>query len=326
MKPSDAMGVILAAGKGTRMQPFSDRYPKPILPIAGRPLVGYQLDALAKIGVKDVIVVIGHLGFEVVRALGDGSQYGVRIRYVEQGATLGIAHAVSRLERHVDRPFFLFLGDIFFEMARLGDLAEAVDSSTCSAALAVKKEADFESIRRNFVVHVGPDGFVHRVIEKPRHPRTNLKGCGLYFFDVSFFDAIRRTPRTALRDEYEVTDAIQIFIEDGYRVRALEIVNEDLNLTFPHDLLSINLRVVRARGANSIIGANVKLVSGARVENSVLMDACEIASPILVRDSLVFPGEVVKRTRDLDRTIVADRQEIDCRGAIPSHEDGTGSP
>jgi NDP-sugar pyrophosphorylase family protein len=316
MKPNEAMGVILAAGKGTRMQPFSDRYPKPILPIGGKPLVGYQLEALRNIGVTDVVVVIGHLGFEVVRALGDGSDYGVKIRYVEQGATLGIAHAVSRLEQKIDRPFFLFLGDIFFEMAQLGALAEAVGASACSAALAVKRETDLESIKRNFVVHVGDDGLVHRVIEKPRHPRTTLKGCGLYFFDVSFFDAIRRTPRTALRDEYEITDAIQIFIDDGYKVKALEIVKDDLNLTFPHDLLSLNLHILRAHGLKSIVGKGVKLAKGASVENSVLMDGCEIASAIVVRDSLVFPGEVVKRSRDLDRTIVADRQEIDCRHAI----------
>jgi NDP-sugar pyrophosphorylase family protein len=318
MKPSDAMGVILAAGKGTRIQPFSDRYPKPILPIAGKPLVVYQLEALREIGVKDVIVVIGHLGFEVVRALGDGSQYGVRIKYVEQGATLGIAHAVSRLEHKVDRPFFLFLGDIYFEMAKLELLAEALEPGVCDAALAVKKEPDPEAIKRNFVVHVGGDGFVERVIEKPRHPRTNLKGCGLYLFDISFFDAIRRTPRTAMRDEYEITDSIQIFIDDKYHVRAFEVVRDDLNLTYAHDVLTLNLHVMRLHGQKNIIGKNVQVANGAKIENSILMDGCTIAAPIAVRDSLVFPGEIVRRTRDLDRIIVVDGQELDCRHAVGS--------
>ena len=115
--------------------------------------MGHQLEALRDIGVRDIVVVIGHLGFEVVRALGDGSNYGVRIRYVEQGATLGIAHAVSRLEQKIDRPFYLFLGDIFFEMAKLGALAEAVTPGKCDGALAVKREPDAEQIKRNFVVH-----------------------------------------------------------------------------------------------------------------------------------------------------------------------------
>lgn len=316
MKASETMGVILAAGKGTRIQPFSDRYPKPILPIAGKPLIVYQLEALREVGVRDVIIVIGHLGFEVVRALGDGSQFGVRIRYVEQGATLGIAHAVSRLEQKVDRPFFLFLGDIYFEMAKLDQLASALEPGVCDAALAVKRETDAEQIKRNFVVHTGSDGFVERVIEKPRHPRTNLKGCGLYLFDISFFDAIRRTPRTAMRDEYEITDSIQIFIDDKYRVRALEVVRNDLNLTYAYDVLALNLHVMRTRGEKNIIGANVKVANGARVENSILMDGAEIVNPISIRNCLVFPGSVVRRTLDMDRIIYVDGQELDCRHAV----------
>src|SRR5262249_47254975 len=153
------------------------------------------------------------------------------LRYVEQGATLGIAHAVSRLEQYVSRPFFLFLGDIFFETSGLEAMAHALEPGKCDGALAVKQEPDPDAIKRNFVVHLGRSDFVTRVIEKPRYPRTTLKGCGLYLLDVTFFDAVRRTPRSAMRDEYEITDAIQIFIDDGFRVRALEVVKEDLNLT-----------------------------------------------------------------------------------------------
>lgn len=321
MKASDTMGVILAAGKGTRIQPFSDRYPKPILPIAGKPLIVYQLEAMRDAGIRDVVIVIGHLGFEVVRALGDGSQYGVKIKYVEQGATLGIAHAVSRLEQKVDRPFFLFLGDIYFEMERLDVMAAALDPGVCHAALAVKREPDLEAIKRNFVVHVGKDGFIERVIEKPRHPRTDLKGCGLYLFDVAFFDAIRRTPRTAMRDEYEITDAIQIFIDDKYHVRALEMVRADLNLTYAYDVLALNLHVKKSLGHKNIIGNNVKIADGAKIENSILMDGCQVAHPVTLRDCLVFPNEIVKRTRDLDRIICVDGQELDCKHAIESTRD-----
>src|SRR5438105_3303445 len=94
------MGVILAAGKGTRMVPFSEHYPKPILPVGNKPLVAHQLESLHALGVRDVIIVIGHLGHEVVRVLGDGERYGLSFKYVEQEETLGIAHALSRLERH----------------------------------------------------------------------------------------------------------------------------------------------------------------------------------------------------------------------------------
>ena len=65
----ELMGVILAAGKGTRMRPFSEHWPKPILPVLGKPLMAYQLEMMAAMGIRRVVVVIGHLGHEVVRAL-----------------------------------------------------------------------------------------------------------------------------------------------------------------------------------------------------------------------------------------------------------------
>ena len=96
-----------------------------------------------------------------------------------------------------------------------------------AVAGAVKREPDLQAIKRNFIVMTEPDGKVTRVIEKPRHPRTDLKGCGIYLFDPAFFDAVRRTPRTAMRNEYEITDSIQIFIDDGYRVVGINLYDDD---------------------------------------------------------------------------------------------------
>jgi glucose-1-phosphate thymidylyltransferase len=309
---SELMGVILAAGKGTRMRPFSEDYPKPILPIAGRPLLHYQVDAMRELGIRDIVVVIGHLGYKVVRALGDGSELGVRLRYVEQEHTLGIAHAVSRLEPFVDRPFFLFLGDIFFDTENLGSMVDMFHGEETDAVLAVKREPDMQAIKRNFVVHLGPDGVIRRVIEKPRHPRTDLKGCGLYLFDVSFFDAVRRTPRTAMRDEYEITDAIQTYIDDGFQVRAADVIREDLNISFPEDLLVVNLHYLRRRGLERWIGNHVELAEGTIVENSVIMDGVKVEYPIAIRDSLIFPNRTISRRTSLERKILLDGREVDC--------------
>jgi dTDP-glucose pyrophosphorylase len=312
MNAADApvLGVILAAGKGTRLSPFSDRYPKPILPILGKSLLQHQIECLRDIGVRRVFVVIGHLGFEVVRALGDGRNLGVELDFIDQGPTLGIAHAVSKLEGVVDRPFMLFLGDIFFLHDNLSRMIAMLGTDDVHGVLAVKEEASTEAIRRNFVVLEDGAGFVKRVIEKPQYPPTRLKGCGLYLFDPVFFDAVRRTPRTAMRDEYEITDAIQIFVDDGHRVRAARVIREDLNLSFPADLLDINLRLL---GDGRHIGANVRLAAGCSVERSVIMDGVTVERPIAIRDSLIFPGVCVQSSVDLVRTIVTPDQVIECR-------------
>jgi dTDP-glucose pyrophosphorylase len=303
------LGVILAAGKGTRIQPFSERWPKPILPILGKPLIQHQVECLRDLGVRRLLIVIGHLGFEIVRALGDGSALGVTIEYVDQGSTLGIAHALGKLEERIDRPFLLFLGDIFFIHRGLEEMTALLGQDDVRGVLAVKEEPSIEAIKRNFVV-VEEGGFVTRVIEKPQHPRTRVKGCGLYLFDPVFFDAVRRTPRTALRDEYEITDAIQIFLDDGYRVRAARVVEDDLNLSYPRDLLDVNLKVL---GDRNLLGKGVKVHPGARLERSVLMDGAVVEQPIAVRDCLLFPGAALKSTADVSRRIVTAEHEIDCR-------------
>jgi len=309
MSDAPLLGIILAAGKGTRIRPFSDRYPKPILPILGKPLLQHQVEVLRDLGVRRVIIVIGHLGFEIVRTLGDGSELGVSIEYVDQGPTLGIAHALGKLEDHVDRPFMLFLSDIVFLHRNLASMVAEL-SGDVRAVLAVKEEDSPAAIRRNFVVLEDERGFVKRVIEKPSHPTTNLKGCGLYLFDPVFFDAVRRTPRTAMRDEYEITDAIQIFIDDGYGVRAARVIRDDLNLSYPSDLLDINLKLL---GNESYVGKGVNLAAGATVEHSVVMDGASVANPIRVTESLIFPDVTVDWSTDVVRRIITEDHVIDCR-------------
>jgi dTDP-glucose pyrophosphorylase len=309
------MGVILAAGKGTRMHPFSTHFPKPILPVLGKPLLVYQIEMLAAVGVRDVVVVIGHLGHEVVAALGYGERYGVQIQYVEQEETLGIAHAVSRLERYVDRPFFLFLGDIFFEFQSGADLQSMValfeSDRQVSGVLAVRHEPDRDAIKRNFIV-ISQAGRVTRVIEKPRHPQVDVKGCGIYLFANAFFDSVRRTPRTAMRDEYEITDSIQIFIDDGYRVEAADVVQRDLNVSYPKDLLELNLHVLADSGRTNHIADGAVVHPGAELERCVVMAGAEVQGPIKMRECLVFPGVCLDGDEDLQQMILTPDTAIHC--------------
>jgi len=312
------VGVILAAGKGSRMYPFSASLPKPLLPVCNKPLLAYHIEAMASLGIREVFIVIGHHGFEIVKALGAGDRDGVKIHYVDQEETIGIAHAVGKLEAYLDSPFLLFLGDIYFQTSELGRMLQTFGQGDVNAVLATKEESDPAAIRRNFAVIEGDDGFVRRVIEKPRHIVNTLKGCGLYLFDLHIFDAIRRTPRTAMRDEYEITDSIQILIDDGFKVKSLPVVEEDLNLTFPADLLSLNLAVLRKRGQTSCIGRSVRMHANARIADSVVGDDAEIEQPISIRESLVFSGARVRSGQDIHHSIVTETQIISCGPMLSS--------
>jgi dTDP-glucose pyrophosphorylase len=302
------IGVILAAGKGSRMYPFGERMPKPLLPILNRPLIDHQLEAMAGAGIRRVIIVVGYYGFEIVRAVGDGGRWGVSITYVDQEETLGIAHALGCLESKIDRPFLLFLGDIFFHAKDLAPLINPIIEGKAHAALAAKQETDIMAVRRNFAIFKGPDGAVNRVMEKPRYAGTNLKGCGLYAFDMQIFDAVRRTPRTAARNEYEITDSIQLLIQDGLRVLAMDLIEYDINLTYPEDLLMANQAELKRRGIESWIGDNFTGPGKERIEGSVIGDNVTLDESVSVRDSIIFSEVKHNEDRDLERMIITPSQ------------------
>lgn len=305
----ETVGVILAAGRGTRMFPFNSHWPKPILPVLGKPLLQYQIEMMKSVGIRRVYIVIGHLGYEIVRALGTGEGLGVRIEYIEQTEMLGIAHAVGRLEPYVGGPFLLCLGDIYFITDRLMTMMEELGRDNTKAVLASKSEPRPEMIRRNFAILTGTGNRVKRVIEKPRYIQNQLKGCGIYLFAPEVFDAIRRTPRTAMRDEYEITESIQILIDDGHRVVHSEIIQDDLNLTVPQDLLNINLSELRRRGLSNyfydpdmpntaglgqcVIGRNVTIETGAVLQSCVVFDNCVIPARTELAKAIVTPERVI---------------------------------
>ena len=306
MKPKahNYYGVILAAGLGSRIHPLSMTIPKPMLPVCNKPIMQYQIEYLKKVGVSRIVVVVHHLKEKLMEHFGDGSKLGVEIRYVDQKHPHGIAHAVGLLEPHIDAPFFLFLGDIFLLPGNLGELSDLYAEGKAAACLAVKEETNPEYIRKNFGVILNQYGLVRRVVEKPRHVDTKIKGCGLYFFDLTIFDAIRRTPKTAMRDEYEITSAIQILIDDGYPVYSANVVRWDMNVTSPQDLLLCNLKQLQVMGKENVIGERVDMRRGAKIVNSVIGDDVIIRHPITIEKSLIVSRSVVNTKDSLRNTIV----------------------
>ncbi len=306
------VGVILVAGKGVRMLPFSNTFPKPLLPVCNTPILIHQINIMRYLNITEIFIVIGHLGYQIVKTIGDGSAFGVTIRYVEQKKILGIAHAVGQLEPYIDSPFLLMLGDIYFISNRFELLLEKFYCDEFSGLLATKQEDDPQKIRKNFAVLLDEQGNVRRVVEKPRHIHNTIKGCGIYLFDQHIFDAIRRTPRTAMRDEYEITDAIQILIDDGYRVCAHNIIDHDINLTFPEDLLQVNLIELSRKQREKLIGATPQIHPGVNLENCVIGNNVTIQHPIHISNTVVFDDTMVRSRKPLNSCIITPTEIIDC--------------
>ena len=307
---SPYQGVILAAGHGARMGPFGEQVPKPVVPICNKPLLAYHLDSMRRLGITDVVIVIGHLGHVITQTLGDGGAYGVRIRYVEQRQRLGIAHAVGQLEPYVDRPFVLFLGDIHFDTPELTRLLTPFERDGASAVIAVKEETNPEAVKRNFSVMLRDDGTVRRVIEKPRHVPNMLKGCGLYLFDLPIFDAIRRTPRTAMRDEYELTDAIQILIDYEYPVRIAPAVEWDVNITYVGDLIECCRHELARQGRTALVADTARVAEGAILSETVVGGGAIVENPIRLERCVVLPGARVDGDAAYEDTVFVGRSRL----------------
>lgn len=303
-------GVILAAGVGERIKPLSLSIPKPLLSVCNKPIIQYQIEEMGKVGIKNIIIVVGHLKNKITECFKDGRELGVKISYVEQKQALGIAHAVGQLEDCIHTPFLLWLGDIFFIPKNISSILKIYQQKRACAVLAVKKEKDYHLLKKNFAVLLHEDGKVKRVIEKPRYFHGYLKGCGIYLFDLNIFDAIRRTPRTAMRDEYEITNSIQMLIEDGFSVYSTEVVEWDMNITYAADLLDCNQIQLKLIGKNKIIGRNSKIHPRVNIQHSVIGNNVSIKFPIKIKNSVILDNVSWNSKKDIKSSLVTHNSVI----------------
>ena len=208
-------GVILAAGKGTRLYPVTYHIAKPLLHMANRVTLEYAFDRLKEIGVTDICIVVGEMEAQIREALQDGHCFGVKLTYVRQTTPHGLAHAVGFTKAFVaGDPFILYLGDGIYGK-EFGEYADRFMTSGC-ANLNLVKPVDDPS--RYGIANVSDERIV-KLVEKPKNPESNLAMTGVYFFGPQIWDVLPDLKPSA-RGEYEITDAIQLLIDKGETVLA----------------------------------------------------------------------------------------------------------
>jgi dTDP-glucose pyrophosphorylase len=295
--------VILAGGRGRRFEPLGAREPKALLPVLGVPLIAHQLGGLAEVGVREVVLVSGHLGARLREFVGAGERFGLVVQHVEQEEQLGIAHALLVAEPWLTRPFLCLLGDLWFAHADLARLTQAFGDGS-EARLGVRAGDGEEELARNYEVVLAADGGVSAVREKPPAGR-GLRGVGVYAFPRVFLEAARATPRSALRGEHELTDAIQRHLEGGARVAAVAFEERDVNLTGPADLLAANLAALARAGLEQHVEPGARLGEGVVLERSLVLAGATVAPGAELVRVLVFPGEHVPAGRHVDTVFAA---------------------
>ncbi|WP_067652079.1 glucose-1-phosphate thymidylyltransferase RfbA [Dokdonella koreensis] len=206
-------GIILAGGSGTRLYPLTQAVSKQLLPVYDKPMIYYPLSTLMLAGIRDVLIInTPHEQALFQHLLGDGSQWGIAIRYAVQPSPDGLAQAYIIGRDFVgDEPSCLVLGDNIFYGHGLTDLLRQADNRTLGATVFGYWVRDPE---RYGVAEFNGDGRVVGLDEKPVHPKSNWAVTGLYFYDGRAADYAAEL-KPSLRGELEITDLNRRYLQDG---------------------------------------------------------------------------------------------------------------
>lgn len=188
--------VITAGGKGTRVASVDSTLPKPLLPVAGKPVLVHQIECLARQGFKDIVLTIGHLGHKIRDFLGDGIKLGVRIEYIEEKEPLGTAGALYYLRGKVDDDFFLINGDIIFDV----DLRRLLNFHRQHPAWATLMVHHNDHPYDSGIVICNAEGRVTGWLSK-EDPKTYYANCvnaGIHVLAPAFLDRLTAPVRTDL--------------------------------------------------------------------------------------------------------------------------------
>jgi len=330
--------VILVGGEGTRLRPLTSSVPKTVVPLVDRPLIVYMLQWLRRHGVDDVIMSCGFLATGVRSVLGDGSQFGIRLRFVEEPEPRGTAGALKFAEELLDERFLMLNGDVLTDLDLSAQIAQH-EATGASATLALVPVPDPSSYG---LVRLRGDRAVEEFFEKPSPDAeldTNLISAGAYVLQRSVLKLIRPDEKVSIEREvwprlvddglYGYVDEHAYWIDIGTPARYLQVtfdildgkVRTDVAQRLGEGLVDIDVsaridgRVVApavverdtevAGGATvgglAVLAEGVSIGAGSTVERSVVLRGARVGEDCVLRDCIVCPGAVIG-----DRTQISD--------------------
>ncbi len=302
--------IIPLAGKGTRLRPHTLATPKPLLKVAGKPVLSYILDDLVALGVDEVVFVVGYLQ-EVVRAWIAEAYPDLTAHYVVQEVQDGTAGAVALAEPFVDEDVLIIFADAVLEVEY--DLARTLDPAFAGVIWA----KEVEDYQRFGVIVTRDDGTMARIVEKPSEPVSKLANIGLYYIrdHALLFEGIRHVcAQPSNGGEYYLTDAFQYMVDHGAGILTAPVEGWwDAGKT--ETLLETNGHLVATRRGG--------IAASASVEGAEIVEPVRIEDDVVVRGGRIGPNVTLERgTRVTDSTVrdcvvgpdttIADSELRDC--------------
>jgi glucose-1-phosphate thymidylyltransferase len=295
--------VIPLAGLGKRLRPHTLTKPKPLVKVAGKPVLAYILDQLKCLDIDEIIFITGYLGEQIKDYV--TANYTFATRFIEQKEMLGQAHAISLAKDYLEGPVLIVFVDTIFE----ADLSN-LDKLEADGVLYVKEVAD---PARFGVAVTDKDGYVTRLVEKPKEPVSNLAVIGVYYFKDSkwLIHAVDKLMQENIQTqgEYYLADAIQLMINEGARLLA-ETVDVWQDCGKVETLLDTNRFLLEKNGGetpaemvNSIIIQPVHIAESVRLENSIVGPYVSISEYSTVRNCIIRDS-IINENSEIDSAIL----------------------
>jgi glucose-1-phosphate thymidylyltransferase len=291
--------IIPLAGKGTRLRPHTHLVPKPLIKVAGRPVMDWVMDRLEGLDVEELIFITGHLK-EQVEAYAR-QRYAIPSRFIEQRVQDGTAGAIHLARPHVHGPVMIIFVDTVFD----ADLS-IVKASADDGIIWAKGVEDYQ---RFGVVVTDANGYMTKIVEKPKEPISKLANIGLYFVRAvepmwQGIEHVLASPQN--KGEWYLTDAFQWMIERGARIRTAE-VGGWYDCGTVATTLETNAMLLQQhpqpRGARPKLRTGAKLVEPIYIEEGVIVERSTVGPNVsmeagtVVRDSVVVNAIVGRNCR-----------------------------
>jgi NDP-sugar pyrophosphorylase family protein len=243
MESNKVKALILAGGRGKRMEELSETENKCMLRIHDKPLIQYSLDSAAGIEeVEKIVIVVGYRAESIINTF--GTNYNKKsIAYVIQKEPKGLVDAMECAREGIaGDDFFLFLADEVILGGRHREMLDLFRREELFCVCGVYPQDDLEMIKRTYGLMYGPDQRIFRLIEKPRKPFNPLMGTGNILFRAAIFDYIDLTPINIQRNEKELPDLIQCAIDDGEVVKYMTVCDQYINVNSPEEWKAVESR------------------------------------------------------------------------------------
>ncbi len=305
-------GVILAAGKGTRMRPLTDDFPKCMLPVAGIPIIEWTVRLLKEdLHIKEILIIVGYAKHHIINYFGDGSKWDISIEYKEQdldtNSGLGAALIIAR--DFVDDDFVVVLGDNLYK----GPFHEIIRKHKSLESDATLHIEEVEDPGRYGVIVLHPDSEyrIKSLIEKPKNPPSNKVITGFYVLSTKIFEILDQTSPSK-RGEIELTDALNTLAKN-FSVNGIIIDGWRKDFGYPIDLLDAAKWLMN--NGMSIIKSDIK--GGVKINNPVYIGKnCSIENSTIgpyvsIGNKSIIKNAKVTHSVILDNAIIENEEIID---------------